>query len=553
MSRVSPRPLLSRRKALALLLGTPWAAAACREPRPRTYPGRTFGTSDSLGHRLRDGRAKAAPGPADSRTIGIAIVGAGPSGLSAAWRLERLGYRDFEVFELEPAAGGTSAYGSDGVVQYPWGAHYVPLPSADNPALIALLSEVGALSVAADGAIVADERALVRAPEERLFLDGVWHEGLFPRADANPRELEEWRAFEAEVARWVAFRDARGRRAFAVPMRLSSEADEVKALDRISALDWLLERGFETARLRWYVEYACRDDYGLDLQQTSAWAMLFYFCARVPSGGARSQPFLAWPEGNGRLVRHLSQLVGERLRLGQMVFDVEPAADGVAFSAFDARTEQVRGYRAQRVILAVPKFVVPRVVRSLHASRSADLAEFQYGSWLVANLHLRRRPSSVGFPLAWDNVLYDSPSLGYVVATHQTLADLGPTIWTYYLPLVSQDRARVRRELQRLDHALCCDAIVSDLRRAHQGLEDAIERIDVWRWGHAMVSPRPGFIWGGARERAAESIQDRVFFGHSDLSGLALFEEAQDHGVRAAEAALRSLSPGRQIAALTPG
>ena len=36
--------------------------------------------------------------------------------------------------------------------------------------------------------------------------------------------------------------------------------------------DWLGERGLTSERLRWFVEYACRDDYGSRLEQTSAWA-----------------------------------------------------------------------------------------------------------------------------------------------------------------------------------------------------------------------------------------------------------------------------------------
>ena len=545
MGCVTQRSLLSRREALGVLLGAPLATQACRTPRTRSFGGRLLGASAALGHRFRDGQLPRITDASERRSVGIAIVGAGPSGLSAAWRLERLGYRDFAVFDLEPQAGGTSAFGRDGVVPHPWGAHYVPLPSAHNPALIELLSEVGAVTIAADGGCVADERALVREPEERLFIAGAWHEGLFPSAGASAEDLRQRHAFEAELGRWISFRDAQGRPAFAVPMRLGSNDARVTELDRTSAAAWLAQRGLHSRRLRWYVEYACRDDYGLDLQHTSAWAMLFYFCSRVPNPGGRSQPFLTWPEGNGRLVSHLAQVAGERVRLGQLVSEVQADEQGVDLAVFDTRQEQLVRYRAERVILAVPKFVVPRLMPALPAGRVQDVSEFQYGSWLVANLHLRARPENVGFQPAWDNVLYDSPSLGYVVATHQTLSDLGPTIWTYYLPLLSQT---ARRELQALDHATCCDAIVSDLSRAHRGLAEVIERIDVWRWGHAMVSPRPGFIWGGARARASEPWGERVFFAHSDLSGLALFEEAQDHGLRAAEAALRSLRGGELTA-----
>jgi hypothetical protein len=166
---------------------------------------------------------------------------------------------------------------------------------------------------------------------------------------------------------------------------------------------------------------------------------------------------------------------------------------------------------------------------------------------MVANLHLKTRPKSRGFPFAWDNVLHDSPSLGYVVATHQALADDGPTVWTYYHPFTDADPKAARERLAVADHAGFCDAVVADLARAHSGLQDAIERLDICRWGHAMVRPVPGFVWSAARRAAAEPF-GRVHFAHSDLSGIGLFEESQHHGVRAAEAILRAR--GREVTSL---
>ena len=59
-------------------------------------------------------------------------------------------------------------------------------------------------------------------------------------------------------------------------------------------------------------------------------------------------------------------------------------------------------------------------------------------------------------------------------------------------------------------------------------------RLAVWRWAHAMTRPKPGFLFGPVRRVAASPLGD-VHFAHSDLSGLPLLEEAQWHGIRAAE------------------
>ena len=43
-----------------------------------------------------------------------------------------------------------------------------------------------------------------------------------------------------------------------------------------------------------------------------------------------------------------------------------------------------------------------------------------------------------------------------------------------------------------------------------------------------------GFQWGGARVKAQQPFGP-IHFANTDLSGVALFEEAFDHGLRAAE------------------
>jgi protoporphyrinogen oxidase len=520
---------LSRRELLCGLLGAPLGLEACRRA-PKQVPGSLRGARIDLGHRLLDATHERASGAVER--IPIVIVGAGPSGLSAAWRLSRLGIENFVVLDLERLAGGTSASERDGVVPYPWGAHYVPLPRAENRELVRLLEELGAVSVSESGEPEGRENVRVRAPEERLFIDGAWMEGLFPSSRAVDADRRELRRFEAEIERLAAFRDGSGRRAFTLPMRRCSNAAEIVALDKISASDWLAAHGFRSKLLRWYVEYACRDDYGASLERTSAWAMFFYFCARVIAKG-KSAPFLTWPEGNGRVVSHLAKRIGGRLRLNQLVTDVAASEAGVELVAVDA-SGQAQRYRAEQVILAIPKLVARRIVRGL----TLGLDTFQYAAWLVANVHLKERPRSKGFPMAWDNVLFDSPALGYVVATHQALADFGPTIWTYYRPFWEQSEHESRRLLRSLDHASIVDSVLADLGRAHEALETYIERIDAYRWGHAMVTPVPGFIWGGSRERAARPM-GRLVFAHSDLSGLPLLEEAFDRGVMAADEVAR--------------
>ena len=86
---------------------------------------------------------------------------------------------------------------------------------------------------------------------------------------------------------------------------------------------------------------------------------------------------------------------------------------------------------------------------------------------------------------------------------------------------------------------------LTDLSRAHADIRNLIERLDVMRWGHAMIRPRPGFIWGPARREGAEPFR-RIHFAHSELSGVALFEEAFDVGLRTADEVLRLLGRSQE-------
>jgi hypothetical protein len=172
----------------------------------------------------------------------------------------------------------------------------------------------------------------------------------------------------------------------------------------------------------------------------------------------------------------------------------------------------------------------------------ALLAEFQYAPWMVANLTLERFPiERTGAPIAWDNVIYESDSLGYVVATHQTLAThVDRSVFTYYYPLTGPRPDEERRRLLDTAWGSWAELILRDLSKPHPEIRDLVSRLDVFRWGHAMIRPRPGFLWGEAR-RAASTPRGNVFFAHSDLSGFSLFEEAQYRGVLAAERVLDTL------------
>ena len=554
---------LTRRDLLRIGPGAAAALAFGCAPRPPSsgdraldagrITGSIVGASHRVGHRLRDG---VLPEPQQTREVPVVIVGAGIAGLSAGWKLAGSDFRDFAVLELEPQPGGNARWGENAVSAYPWGAHYLPVPTAESIAVRELVAEMGLVrDHGPDGEPIYDPRHLCHAPQERVFIDGRWRGGLSARdiveADGADGDGEALAAFEAQVRRYRGYRDSQGRRAFAVPVAASTTAPEVLSLDRISMREYFDRAGWASPRLRWYVDYCCRDDYGCTLDTTSAWAGWHYFCARPAD-----VEYLTWPEGNGRIVRHLLDRLAGRVRTGMLVYRVRPIggvppaasavgdaqtgvaaagmAGGVDVDVLDTRDETTVRFRARRCIYALPRFTAPRVIDGYPPAGSEA---FTYSPWMVANLTVDRLPEGA----AWDNVLYDSPSLGYVVATHQNLRmTTGRSVLTYYLPLAAAHPATARAWMLEREWRDWVSLILADLGRAHPGIESTVTHADVMLWGHAMIRPVPGFAWGSARREAA-APRGPIRFAHSDMSGLSLFEEAQYHGVRAAEAVMREL------------
>ncbi|MDA7874900.1 FAD-dependent oxidoreductase [Rhodopirellula sp.] len=526
---------LNRRQILTALLGLQFAnSVGCGSSNPPPA-GELTHTRFDVGHLLRDG-VDPSFRPDTYEDVGVTIVGGGIAGLSAAWRLRRAGFNDFVLLELESTPGGTARGGSRNGFKFPWGAHYIPVPMSENQALIKLLNEMQVIeSVTEDGRPVVSEQFLCREPEERRYNDGQWYEGLYPGDGASEDDLLQLAAFRAEMNRWAETRDAKGRRMFAIPMACGSDDESVRQLDQISMEAWLDERGWDSPRLRWLVDYSCRDDYGLTPDRVSAWAGVFYFAARIVDGSQGSQEVITWPEGNGRIVDHLKNVANDHMRAGLGVFGVT-AGDNAKPSrvvAIDTTTKKPVGFQSEQVVFAAPQMMAKYVIDGFSAS-GRDVAAFRYGSWLVANVHLKDRPVDAGFPMAWDNVIHESRSLGYVTATHQLGVDHGPTVLTWYYPFADVDATVTRKQMLQLKWADWSDVVLTDLRRAHPDIDELVTRIDIMCWGHAMIQPLPGFVWGEDRQQASKPLGP-IHFAGTDLSGVALLEEAFFHGVRAAE------------------
>ncbi len=492
------------------------------------------GIDVARGHALRDGAWRRGEAPSVTRRTRVLIAGGGVAGLAAARALRISGIEDFVLLELEDQAGGNSRGGQVGGIACPLGAHYLPLPGDEAHEVEDLLEELG-LRRRVAGRWEYEERHLCHGPQERLFFQGAWQDGLLPLQGVHERTVAQYRLFSRRVE--ALRREAR----FAIPTLRVPLAPRLLELDALPFAAWLEREGLDDPQLRWYLDYCCRDDYGAGSAHVSAWAGLHYFASRhgfhAPGDDeAEREAVLTWPEGNGWLARRLAAPLGSRLKTGQVVLRIAETRSGVEVEAFDAAAGARVRWHAERCIVALPAFVAARVVENPPAPLRDAAAALRYAPWLVANMHLREpladRP---GAAPSWDNVVYGTRGLGYVDARHQALDPTpGATVLSWYRPLgpSAYDGPDGRRLLLDRPWSGWRDELMAELSLPHPDLAALATRIDITRYGHAMAIPLPGLLARlGARERI---VAGRLAFAHSDWSGYSIFEEAFVRGHLAA-------------------
>jgi Flavin containing amine oxidoreductase len=527
----------TRRSAMAAAALAPLSFAGC-QPAHRITGGFT-GTSPERGHLLRAGPSGAGQ-PSSTRSVHTLIAGGGVAGLSAARALRLQGLDDFALLELEDSAGGNARAGTMAGMAHPLGAHYLPVPSDGAPEVQDFLEELD-LRKRIAGRWQYDERHLCHSPQERLFFNGAWQDGLLPTAGVGPSTLAQYAQFAKLVAQW------RATGGFQIPVPNTPMAQANAAQLAMPFVAYLDAQGLQDSHLRWYLDYCCRDDYGAGLDEVSAWAGIHYFAARhgfsapgalgATLGSLDAQAaqaaerdlqtggVLTWPQGNAFLTQALAKPLGERLRTGRVVLRITEGKSGVAVDALNVHTQAVERWQAQRCIVALPVFIAQRVVSTQLGFLQQAALHTRYASWLVANVQINAAlkdtggddgaSGGAGAAPAWDNVIYNpsvAPSdnsgnagnagnsdnastggLGYVDAMHQsTRTAPGPSVLTYYRALGTSPLAR--RTLLAKPWAQHRDETLADLRQAHPDIDQRAVQVNITRYGHAMAVPTPQFV-----------------------------------------------------------
>lgn len=499
--------------------------------------GKMINSGADKGHLLRTDFTRHSDETIETETL---IVGAGISALSAARYFSRNGHNNYVVIEMSDEVGGNSIGGKNSISAYPWAAHYLPLPNANQPEMLQFLEECKVIKGYENNLPVYNEYHLCFEQEEQIFMHGTWHKGLIPESILKPNEKKEIRAFMNAMNKFKMAIGTDGKEAFCIPVEQSSKDKQYTDLDAITMKHWLEQQGWKSEYLNWYVNYCCLDDFGIPADKASAWAGIHYFASRKgKAANAESHQMLTWPEGNYFLVKHLKAACIGKIRKNAMAFSVKAIETGYETLVLDTLTDKTTLYRSKQVLMSTPQFIASKILKGNLKMKDEFYQSFNYYPWLVANLTVKT--NAFLNELAWDNVFYGSQSLGYVNARHQeTTYKCTNTVITYYLPLQGESGKAARKKAYELNHETCVELVLSELEKAHKDIRSLIQEIDVKIWGHGMIAPVPGFISSDPTKHLNESTPESIQFAHTDLSGISIFEEAYYRGIKAAQSLMNN-------------
>ncbi|GIV54632.1 MAG: hypothetical protein KatS3mg039_1150 [Candidatus Kapaibacterium sp.] len=443
-----------------------------------------------------------------SSSIDVAIVGAGPAGLTAAALLRTAGY-DVALIENEPVGGGAARAGTYNDVRYPLAAIYF----VEREGIVADLCRLAGVTP-------------IPVPEDSLILDGasfanLWDDATITSLPIKPTEKTSLRCFRDDLLR---LRQQEQVPEYPLPEELPPHWRRLDAMDAATYI-----AGYQSPLLRSLLDMYTRSSMGGMLEQVNAYALLNFYASEI---GTQRYTFAG---GLAGLAAPLAAMLGSALHTGLTCIRISDDRTGANVWAID-RDGGLHRFHARAVIVATQKFMLPWIIPELPAAQQAAMRSLQYAPFLTVHLCGKETLLPPGFDV-WvpggDKLFTDIINAN---ATSAPPSNNG-VVASIYAPRTSADRAILQSE-----DVLAAFARTIAERATHvlpTINADAVEEVHVFGWGHALVVPTPGSHSGLAQ--AARRPFGHILFANTDNDSSPAFENAVSHGARAAESAIALL------------
>jgi len=220
---------------------------------------------------------------------------------------------------------------------------------------------------------------------------------------------------------------------------------------------------------------------------------------------------------------------------------------------------KVKKVRAKSVVMGIGGWVAQRIIPDLPRSLIKAYDEFYHGPILTVNVAVRNWRFLDKLGISSGRIFDgfgDFFSIRRPMITGENTQPYDPDkpiVLTFYVPFhkpgfpIKEQGPLGRLELLNKSYAEYEQEIVEQMTAmfstAGFDAERDIAGIILNRWGHAYISPQPGFHFGTDGNEAPREIVrkgfGRIHFGHSELSGYMSHTRALNEGSRAAIDAMR--------------
>ena len=252
------------------------------------------------------------------------------------------------------------------------------------------------------------------------------------------------------------------------------------------------------------------------------------------------------------------------IRLNSTAIDVRhagPAEDADHVNVSYYQDGEVKRVKARSVVVSIGGWVARNIVNDMPDDISEAYEQFHHSPILVVNVALRnwRFLDKLGIAAGrWFEGFGNFFAIRRPMDTGDATEPFDPdkpTVMTFYVPFNNPGLppeahgVAGRAELLSKPYATYEKEIVDQMTRMFSDhgfdAESDIAGIVLNRWGHAYISPQPGFHFGKDGKEAPREIvkkgYGRIQFGHSELTGYMSHTLALEDGARAASAAMKKI------------
>lgn len=250
------------------------------------------------------------------------------------------------------------------------------------------------------------------------------------------------------------------------------------------------------------------------------------------------------------------------IRLNATAIDVShdgPVGEADFVNVTYAENGKVKRVKAKGVAMSIGGWVGKRIVSDMPDDIYDAYSKFYHSPVLVVNVALRnwRFLDKLGISSGrWFDGFgtFFSIRRPMITGDHTQPFDPDkPAVMTFYVPFNNPGHSEAeqgsigRNELLSKSYADYETEIVDQMTKMFSAsgfkAKEDIAGIVLNRWGHAYISPQPGFHFGKDGKEAPKDIVKKGFgriqFGHSELSGYMNHTNALSEGARAAHEAMK--------------